>query len=102
MLSSFLSNNLIFNKASLEIFPCKWSAVAGVSFVGFGGCGSLGGALILRSAGLWNVGGIAVLGPRCSGSARSVLFGDIGQAGSGIYVWGVASVFQFGSHSSFS
>ena len=36
MLSSFLffGNNLILNKASLRIFPCKWSAVAGISDLG--------------------------------------------------------------------
>ena len=42
MLSSFFSNNLILNKASLVVFSCKWSAVAGVSFLGFGCCRSPG------------------------------------------------------------
>ena len=69
------------NKASLEVFKCKWSAVAKVSFLGFGSVvGPLGGALFLQCPGVWNVGGIVVLGPRGSASPRSVLYGDIGTA----------------------
>ena len=64
------------NKASLGIFPCKWSAVAGVSVLGVGGCGSL--PSVPRAL---EYEGIAVLGPWGSGSTRSVLFGDIGPGG---------------------
>ena len=92
----FFSNSLILNKECVEIFPCKWSTVAGVSVLGFGGCGSL--PSVPRAL---ECGGIAILGPWGSGSTRSVLFGDIGPAGSGIWSR-AASVFQFGSHSLFS
>ena len=72
MLSSyFFSNNLI-----LGIFPCKWSAVAGVSVLGVGLWLSL--SSVPRAL---EYGRIAVLGPWGSSSTLSVLFGDIGSEG---------------------
>ena len=85
----FFSNNLILNKASLGIFPCKWSAVAGVAVLDIGGSGSL--PLVPR---VWNMKGLLFWGLGGSGSTRSVLFGDIRPAGLRHMVGGSVSFFS--------
>ena len=77
------------NETSTVIFPCKWSAVDGVSVLGAGGCGSL--PSVPRALQYER---IAVLGPWGPGSTRSVLFGDIGPAGLGHMVGGSVSFFS--------
>ena len=56
MLSSFFSNNLTLNKASLEVFNVSGRRWLEFHFLALGAVGPLGGALFLRCPGVWIVG----------------------------------------------
>ena len=96
----FFSNNLLLNKVSSEVVACKWSAVAGVSFLGFGSCRSPGSGLFsFGSPRVWNAGGLCGSGASDFGFHSFGAFRRYLASGSPAYGRGAISVFQFGAHS---